>query len=204
MIKTVRGKLEKLNVSETLRYLGYAKTVVPEEQVENLVLSCADEVLKAQDLRACYSVFDISAEGEKLNLGFAEVESHSLSLNLAGCGKIVLFACTAGAGIDRLLAKYKRISPAKTAVIQAAGAALAEDWCEELCALFKREYGDTKPRFSCGYGDLPLTLQRDIFAALSVTKQIGVTLSDDCFMTPTKSVTAIVGIKNQGKTYDGN
>ena len=196
MIKTVRGKLEKLNVSETLRYLGYAKTAVPEEQVESLVLSCVDEVLKVQDLRACYSVFDISSEGGKLNLGFAEVESHSLSLNLAGCKKIVLFACTAGAGIDRLLAKYKRLSPAKTAVIQAAGAALVEDWCEQLCAQFKREYGEMKPRFSCGYGVLPLTLQRDIFAALSVTKQIGITLSDDCFMTPTKSVTAIVGIKN--------
>ena len=195
MIKTVRGKLEKLNVSETLRYLGYSKAVAPEEQVESLVSACADEVIKAQDLRACYCVFNFSAQGEKLDLGFAKVQSHSLAINLEGCKKIVLFACTAGAGIDRLIAKYSRISPAKAAVIQAAGAALVEDWCEELCALFKREYGDTKPRFSCGYGDLPLTLQRDIFAALSVTKQIGVTLSDDCFMTPTKSVTAIVGIR---------
>ncbi len=197
MIKVLRGRAEKLNVAEALRYLGYAKTDLPEKQVNELILSCAEEVLAAQDLRACYSVFDISAQGERLNLGFAEVESHSLSLNLAGCGKIVLFACTAGAGIDRLLAKYKRISPAKAAVVQAAGAALVEDWCEELCGLFKREYGETKPRFSCGYGDLPLTLQRDIFAALSVTKHIGITLSDDCFMTPTKSVTAIVGIKKR-------
>ncbi len=195
MIKTLRGKLDKLNVSETLRYLGYGKTVLPEEGVRALLCECESEILSAQDLRACYSVFDISAEGEKLNLGFAEVTSHSLSLNLAGCKRIVLFACTAGAGIDRLIAKYSRLSPAKAAVMQAAGAALVEDWCEELCELFKREYGETKPRFSCGYGDLPLTLQRDIFAALSVTKHIGITLSDDCFMTPTKSVTAIVGIR---------
>lgn len=195
MIKTVRGKLEKLNVSETLRYLGYGKTTLPEEGVQGLLRECETEILAAQDLRACYSVFDISAQGERLDLGFAEVESHSLSLNLAGCEKIVLFACTAGAGVDRLIAKYSRISPAKAAVMQAAGAALVEDWCEEICALLKREYGDTKPRFSCGYGDLPLTLQRDIFAALSVTKHLGITLSDDCFMTPTKSVTAIVGIR---------
>lgn len=195
MIKTVRGKLDKLNVSETLRYLGYGKANVPEEGVRALLCECENEVLAAQDLRACYSVFDISADGEKLDLGFAKVTSHSLAINLAGCKKFVLFACTAGAGIDRLIAKYSRISPSKAAVMQAAGAALAEDWCEELCDMFKREYGETKPRFSCGYGDLPLTLQRDIFAALSVTKQIGITLSDDCFMTPTKSVTAIVGIR---------
>lgn len=195
MIKTISGKIEKLNFSETLRYLGYAKKSVVESGVEELLNSCADEVLAAQNLRACYSVFDIYAEGEKLNLGFAQVESRSLAINLSGCKKIVLFACTAGVGIDRLIAKYSRISPAKAAVIQAAGAALVEDWCEEICALIKREYGETKPRFSCGYGDLPLTLQRHIFAALSVEKHLGITLSDDCFMTPTKSVTAIVGIR---------
>lgn len=195
MISKLSGKLDKLNVSETLRYLGYGRTNVPSESVRGLLCECESEILAAQDLRACYSVFDIAAEGEKLDLGFAKVESHSLSLNLAGCKKIVLFACTAGAGIDRLIAKYSRISPAKAAVMQAAGAALVEDWCEELCGMFKREYGATKPRFSCGYGDLPLTLQRDIFTALSVAKNIGITLSDDCFMTPTKSVTAIVGIR---------
>lgn len=196
MIKTKRGKIEKLNVSETLRYLGYGKTVLPEEGVQALLRECGSEILAAQDMRACYSVFDIDICGEDIDLGFAKVKSHSLFLNLEGCKKIVLFACTAGAGVDRLIAKYSRISPSKAAVMQAAGAALVEDWCEQLCAFFKREYGDIRPRFSCGYGDLPLTLQRDIFAALSVTKHIGITLSDDCFMTPTKSVTAIVGIKN--------
>lgn len=195
MIKTVCGKLDKLNVSETLRYLGYGKTGVPEEGVRALLCECETEILAVQDLRACYSVFAVDASSENIDLGFAKVKSRSLFLNLAGCKKIVLFACTAGAGADRLVAKYSRISPAKAAVMQAAGAALAEDWCEELCALFKREYGEIKPRFSCGYGDLSLTLQRDIFAALSVTKHIGITLSDDCFMLPTKSVTALVGIR---------
>ena len=195
MINVLRGKTEKLNVSETLRFLGYGKTNVPEDNVRALLDECESEISAAQDLRACYSVFDIDICGEEIDLGFAKVKSHSLALNLSGCKKIVLFACTAGAGIDRLIAKYTRISPAKAAVMQAAGAATVEDWCEQLCGMFKREFGETRPRFSCGYGDLPITLQRDIFAALSVTKHIGITLSDDCFMTPTKSVTAIVGIR---------
>jgi cobalamin-dependent methionine synthase I len=75
------------------------------------------------------------------------------------------------------------------------GAALIEQWCDIIHKDFKEQYGANKNRFSCGYGDLPLELQRDIFAALNVTKNIGVTLSDNCFMTPTKSVTAIIGIK---------
>ena len=109
----------------------------------------------------------------------------------------MLFVCTAGAQIDRLIAKYMRINRAKAAVIQAMSAALVEQWCDELCNRFTAQYGATNPRFSCGYGDLPITLQRDIFTALNPTKHLGITLSDDCFMTPTKSVTAIVGIRNK-------
>lgn len=194
MIKVGRGRLDSFDGQEALRYLGYCKRDIPADAVRELMDGCGREVLKVQDLRVVYSVFPLAADGDSLDLGFAKVKSHSLALNLAGCKKFVLFACTAGAGIDRLLAKYNRVSPSNAAAVQAIGAALVEAWCEEICTRLKREYGACKPRFSCGYGDLPLTLQRDIFATLSVTKNIGITLSDDCFMTPTKSVTAIVGI----------
>jgi cobalamin-dependent methionine synthase I len=133
--------------------------------------------------------------GQPLDLGFAKVNSLALERNLQGCKKIVLFAATAGIGIDRLIVKYNKLSPAKAVVYQAMGAALVEQWCDILHAKFQQELGANKSRFSCGYGDLPLTLQRDIFTALNVTKNLGITLSDNCFMTPTKSVTAIVGIK---------
>jgi cobalamin-dependent methionine synthase I len=106
-----------------------------------------------------------------------------------------LFAATAGSGIDRLILKYNKLSPARAVVIQAMGAALVEQWCDEICDTFTQKLGANKNRFSCGYGDLPLTLQREIFPALNVTKNLGITLSDNCFMTPSKSVTAIVGIK---------
>jgi cobalamin-dependent methionine synthase I len=75
------------------------------------------------------------------------------------------------------------------------GAALIEQWCDIIHKDFQDKLGANTFRFSCGYGDLPLTLQRDIFAALNVNKNIGVSLSDNCFMTPSKSVTAIIGIK---------
>ena len=195
MIEILRGNLTEIDEREALRYLGYGRQNIPETEVKNLLADCKKEVLEVQDLRACYSVFDISVDGDNLDLGFVKVKSHSLSINLSGCDKAVVFACTAGVGIDRLIARYSRISPARAAVVQALGAALVEGWCEEICGKIKERFGETKPRFSCGYGDLPLTLQHDIFAALSVTKHTGITLSDDCFMTPTKSVTAIVGIK---------
>ena len=195
MIKLLNGRLERIDRREALHYLGMTAKDIPEEQTTKLLDECEAEALKAQALRAVYSIYDFSAEGDELDLGFARVKSHSLALNLEGCRKVVLFACTAGVGIDRLIAAYSRISPSKAAAMQALGAALVEGWCDRIHDMCIAEYGANKRRFSCGYGDLPLTLQRDIFAALSVTKHIGITLSDNCFMTPTKSVTAIIGIK---------
>ena len=53
----------------------------------------------------------------------------------------------------------------------------------------------TKPRFSPGYGDFPLDFQRDIFATMSLAKNIGITLNNSLLMSPSKSVTAVIGIE---------
>ena len=71
--------------------------------------------------------------------------------------------------------------------------ALCDAFCEDMLAELKKEL---RPRFSPGYGDLSINLQKQIFACLTPQK-IGVELSDNCFMTPSKSVTAIIGIKKE-------
>lgn len=188
--------LDRVDRAETLRYLGYGIKGKPTEETLALLDECEKLILAAQDLKAVYDIFDIEADGENLDLGFAQIRSHSLSLNLKGCNRVALFAATAGAGVDRLIVRYSKISPARAAVLQAMGAALIESWCDEICARLKRSYNTNSSRFSCGFGDCDISLQRDIFRGLSVTKRLGITLSEDCFMTPTKSVTAMVGIKD--------
>lgn len=196
MITLISSKLSGVDRGETLHYLGYLKGVEPTEEVTALFDECEALILKAQDLKVVYEVFNLKADGDALDLGFARIKSHSLAINLKGCKSLVLFAATAGAGVDRLIVKYSKIAPSKAAVLQAMGAALIESWCDEICARLKDKYNVNTARFSCGFGDCDITLQRDIFAALSVTKRLGITLSGDCFMTPTKSVTAMVGIKD--------
>jgi cobalamin-dependent methionine synthase I len=95
--------------------------------------------------------------------------------------------------------RYKRLSAGKALCIQAIGSERAEAVCDMLCDDIKKEYaaqGYTPvARFSPGYADLPLSLQRDIFKALDCPRTLGITLSDGFLMSPTKSVTAIVGLK---------
>ena len=54
-----------------------------------------------------------------------------------------------------------------------------------------------QPRFSPGYGAVPLSVQREFFNLLACEKLIGVCLTDTLLMTPTKSVTAFVGMKDR-------
>lgn len=196
-MKVVTWRLPALDRKETLRYLGYAG-VKSTDGMEWLLDECEALIMPVLAPKAVYAPFPLEFLGEeRMNLGFATVNSHSLFLNLSGCKSIVLFAATVGAGVDRLIAKYNRLSPARAAVLQAMGAAAVEQWCDELNARITEEYGPSRPRFSCGYGDLPLSLQRSIFPALNVTKNTGATLTEGDLMMPSKSVTAIVGIKGE-------
>lgn len=188
----------RIDRKETLRYLGYlgANDITG---IESELDECERLLLAALSPKACFEEFPVS-RGDMLDLGFVKTDSRSLEKNLEGCDRIVLFAATVGAEVDRLILKYGKLSPARSLILQAMGSAAIECWCDDVNALITKTYGATKPRFSCGYGDLPIELQRDIFTALNVTKRLGITLSDNLFMTPTKSVTAIVGIKNDAET----
>ena len=55
----------------------------------------------------------------------------------------------------------------------------------------------TKNRFSPGYGDFDIVYQKDIFAILDCPKRIGLTLNSSLMMSPSKSVTAIIGFKRE-------
>ena len=81
--------------------------------------------------------------------------------------------------------------------MHAIGAQQVEGGCDRLCARLAQQFPDRQltDRFSPGYGDLTLEMQRDVMAALDCGRTIGITLTDSLLMTPSKSVTAIIGMK---------
>ncbi|MCH5198439.1 MAG: Vitamin B12 dependent methionine synthase activation subunit [Oscillospiraceae bacterium] len=192
MIKTYISPA--LNEKEILRYARSSENALPAEAIN------AINILPETTVgRVVFDIFEIENRGDILDLGFAKTTSKNLKKNLEGCNKIVLFAATAGIEFDRLIKKYERVSPSKALWYQSIGSAYVESVCDIFCEEITREYGKTKPRFSPGYGDLPIEMQRDIFSALGCEKNIGITLNDSFFMTPSKSVTAIIGICEQQK-----
>jgi cobalamin-dependent methionine synthase I len=89
----------------------------------------------------------------------------------------------------------------KAYTYQAVGAAMAEAWCDEVNEKIVTEAKErglfTRPRFSPGYGDFPLEVQKDFEKILAMPKSIGVSLSESLLMTPTKSITAVIGLSDK-------
>ena len=175
----------------------YARVGKADGLSEELLESCLNEIDGRVDCRVCYAEYPISICGDEIDLGFARVNSTSLAEKLEGCLSVIVFCATVGVEIDRLIARYSKIQPSRSIMLQAIGTERVEALCDAFCAELSSEREDCKihNRFSPGYGDLSLDLQRDIFFSLECEKKIGVTLGENLFMTPTKSVTALIGVE---------
>ncbi len=183
--------LPPVDRKEALRYAG-AKESTPE--MNALLQECIKLCESSLTPRVCYAFYPVARRDGLLDLTFAKTDSAALRRNLAGCNEIVLFAATIGLEMDRLIARYTRLSPSKSVMLQAIGAERIESLCDAFENELIRQGHEIGPRFSPGYGDLPLNLQRHIFAALDCPKHIGVSLNESLLMSPSKSVSAIIGL----------
>ena len=195
VILTRTYKEPDFSEKEILRYAGCKNA---DEGTKKLVADCTEEARKNLIYKVCYGVFNLEIEDKNCDFGVFSVDSERLAENLSGCNQAVIFAATVGVGIDRLISKYTRISPSRALFFQAIGAERIEALCGVFCSDIQKEYSTIpKPRFSPGYGDLPLTVQNSIFSVLSPSTHIGLTLNSSLLMSPTKSVTAIIGLSKQ-------
>ena len=194
MVWLWQTKLPPVNKREALRYAG-VKEDTPE--INALLQECIELCENSLTPRVCYAFHPVARQDGLLDLGFARTNSCALKRNLAGCEEIALFAATIGLEMDRLIARYARLSPARSVMLQAIGAERIEALCDAFEEELIRQGHEISPRFSPGYGDLPLELQRDIFTALNCPKHIGVSLSESLLMSPGKSVTAIIGLNGE-------
>lgn len=182
-------KPPSVDVKEVLRYAGSKGT---DPAAEELLKECIEEAEGELSYRVCYCRLPLEIKGKECRIGSLCLHSKALAKTLQGCKEVVLFGATIGVGIDRLIGKYLRISPAKALLMDALGTERIEALCDAFC---KGQECKITPRFSAGYGDLSLSVQADFFALLQCEKTIGLCLTDAMMMSPTKSVTAIFGIK---------
>ena len=180
---------------EILRYAGARDA---DAELSALLEESLREAAGCISYKVCWQKLPVVSKGPVLDMVFAGTCSQALGRQLEGCSHIILFGATVGIGLDRLISRYGRTAPAKALLLQAIGAERIEALCDAFSRKMEAEAAweglHVTSRFSPGYGDLPLELQRDIFRALNCAGKIGLTLNDSLMMSPSKSVTAIIGI----------
>lgn len=191
--------LPPVNRKELLRYASIKGAL--DETTATLLEECLAEATDLLFGKVCYQVLPTK---DLLQLLPSAQQSSDFTRYLRGCDYVVAFVATVGITIDRLIARYATVSTSKAFIFQALGA----ERIECLCDLFSQKTADfvaekgmsVKPRFSPGYGDFSLNVQRELFALLTPETSVGVTLTTNMMMSPTKSVSALIGI---GKDVKG-
>ena len=197
----------EIDKKEVIRYLGYRGIGEPDEKLNNLIDECIKELQEKATPRSVYKTFPINhhvtmenVSDDAIEFAGITVSSGNLLKNLKGCSEIVMLAVTIGPAPDMLVRRSEVRDIMKAYTYQAAGAAMVEAWCDEINNKIVEEAKArelyARPRFSPGYGDFPLEVQKDFERILEMPKTIGVTLSESLLMTPTKSVTAVIGLSD--------
>lgn len=190
---------DRVNEAEVIRYMRCSNA---SDEILKLLRDCEKEASSHFDYKVCFCPLSLTIDRDCCDFDVFSTTSSDLSRRLKGCNEAIVFAATVGMGIDRLVTKYAQISPSRALILQALGAERVEALCDKICELFPIEFGrPVTARFSPGYGDLELSVQKSIFAVLGCEKRIGLTLNDNLMMLPTKSVTAFVGLKRE-EIYD--
>ena len=178
--------------AEMLRYARCGDGVGVEKEAEQAQRLVDDLIRPA----AAAVVFDIKRDGEKLFVADTELEGKSIKKLLAPCNKCVVMAITVGFELDMKIAALGSASPALSLLADAAASSAVEDACDACCESIESELGvKLTPRFSPGYGDLPMNIQPALLTLTNARRDLGLTVGSGCMLSPIKSVTAIAGIQ---------
>lgn len=188
-----------IDKNEVLRYLGHNMQVIDNE-LDKLINDTIEECKTLIAPKYIYGEYNISLKNEKIIL-----EETSLVLTgkdiidlLNNSKSAVIMAVTLGGFIDKKIAFYEKTNLTKALILDSCATTAVEEVCDIIERHIKekaleRDLGITF-RYSPGYGDLQLSVQKDFISTLSADKRIGLNTSEHYLLFPRKSVTAIIGL----------
>ena len=202
--------MEKQNIhadiSEAYRYMGGVGA--PDSNLKTELLRAAAIIEETASPRFVLKLCELERNSGVMIKGTNLcLEGKSIAALLHDCEKCILLCATIGNEVDALVRKWQITNFPFAAILDACASSAVESLCDIIEANIREEYGTQDlyitDRFSPGYGDLPLAIQPAFCAVLDTARKIGVMVSENCMMTPMKSVTAIIGLsKNPQRHFD--
>lgn len=203
-----RYEVAGLDRAEVLRYLGYSGQPLSEE-LDARVDQMAERCLEVARPAGAWRVFEVRSRDEgdgepviRLAGTALELRGRSIARHLEGAREVAALAVTTGLALDAEIRRLSLTDRVGEVLLDAAGSALAERAADEAEARVRAAAAGrglvAGPRFSPGYGDLPLGTQPTLLEALDARRRLGITLSESLLMAPVKSVTAVIGLFGEG------
>lgn len=191
-------ELSRVSKSEAARYMGVRGE--PDERITAILDTCEPIVRKRlrpayvyREVEVTFSDDGVHLSGVNVPLTGKDIRSH-----LFGCKKAIIFAATVSAEADKLIRQAAVTDMTESLAFDCLCSAAIEQVCnraEEEIFAGSKVYRTW--RFSPGYGDLPISLQKELLYALNAQRRIGLTVTANSLLIPSKSVTAIIGVSDE-------
>lgn len=190
----------KINKKEVLRYLNTAEDF-DDQNIHNLIDKAIAELKEIINFRYIYKKFPIEIKENGVNIKKTTLylKGQSIIDHLKNSSEVFLMAATLGNQVDKKISFYEKTSITKSMILDACATTAIEEACDYIEEEIKKQVlaeGKTEItfRYSPGYGDLDLEIQRNFLKVLNAPKKIGLTASKYNLLMPAKSVTAIIGV----------
>lgn len=197
---TDKLELSELDRAEAFRYMGYKGGEIKESLLK-ITEECELSVLDAVKPRLVYKVFDVgfSEKGVEIVGTPLIFKGNDIKEHLSECSRCVLMCVTLSADVDKLIRSYEAEGMEKALIADALASAAVEQVCNKAEALIQSALGNYSYtwRFSPGYGDFPLDIQKEFISVTEADRKIGLTVTENLILIPRKSVTAVMGISEK-------
>lgn len=179
-------ELKGLSRKETIRYLGGSKVTL-NKKIEAMMDICEQQILSYAKPKYLYKLISLPFE----NI----ITGNDIENLLTGCDKAVVMCATLGNDIDKLIRITQISDMAKAVVLDSMASVAVEQLCNKVDETLAQTYPNLYMtyRFSPGYGDYPIEMQKTILNLLDAQRKIGLTTNDNFLLIPSKSVTAVAG-----------
>ncbi len=189
-------KLNPISKEEAGRYMGIKG--VPDDRIAEMLDRC--EIIVRESVRPKYvyrrTTVELAENGVFLGGISTMLSGRDIRKHLSGCTEAIVMAVTLSAEADKLIRRTAVTDMAEALAVDCLCSAGVEQACElaekEIFENIKAKYRTW--RFSAGYGDLPLDIQKELLKFLNAQRRIGLTVTENSLLIPSKSVTAIIGI----------
>ncbi|QEE14654.1 vitamin B12 dependent-methionine synthase activation domain-containing protein [Promethearchaeum syntrophicum] len=192
----------EIDKKEILRYLG--GTDKNNDQItDQLIDESIEEVRKISVPKFQYRIFEIKKNQKSIQIlnSILVLTGKDIIKHLIHSKKVAIMAVTLGIQVDRKIKYYSNIDLTKAVIFDACATtyieAISDNLESEIKEIANQSNCNLTYRFSPGYGDFSLKVQDNILKVLNSSRTMGLTVSNEHILVPSKSVTAIIGFEDK-------